>query len=138
MGDTKDKQINIRLDDETMGRLLTAEQQSGLGASELIRSFIWNGQVNVCYGEKEIIRHISNMHDALNRNHLRILSEIQYLEKILEQVQASCGQIADSRELCCLINDTITIIEHWKMDSRKMQETVERSIMEDVNIQGRK
>jgi hypothetical protein len=135
MSESKTCQINLRLDSETKSALSIRQQQTKLNASEIVRRIILYGKVEVVYGEKDIMRYIARVHDALNQNQLSILNEIQRLERILERVQNSCNQITDSNELCRLLNDTANLIESWQTELRTKQCIAERMVVERVNIQ---
>lgn len=96
--DTKKKrQVNFRLDEETFAKLEDMREKSGLDGSKIIRKLIWEREVNVHYGQREIIQRLSSIHDSFNRDMLEMRQDGQRLQKSIDNLLEAAKSRKDMR-----------------------------------------
>ena len=67
------KQINLRMDEETMAKLESIKMQTGKNTSTIVREAILFGQVTTYYGYRETLQELAKIHDAMNHDSLAFL-----------------------------------------------------------------
>lgn len=93
----KARQVNFRLDEETFAKLEDMKAKSGVDGSKIIRTLIWEGEVNVHYGQREIIQRLSSIHDSFNRDMLEIRRDGQKLQKSIDELLIAAKSNNDER-----------------------------------------
>lgn len=97
MDTKKTKQVNFRLDEETFAKLEDMRAKSGLDGSKIIRKLIWEREVNVHYGQREIIHRLSSIHDSFNRDMLEMRRDGQRLQKSIDELLIAATSNNDER-----------------------------------------
>lgn len=97
MDSKKTKQANFRFDDETFAKLEDLKAKSGLDVSKLVRKLILDGKVEVHYGQREIMKKLSSIHDSFNQSMLEFRHDEQRLQKSVDALLEAAKSNNDAR-----------------------------------------
>jgi hypothetical protein len=76
----------VRVEDETMEKLMAMCDQTKKKISVVIRELIDNGKVEFILNGKELMKDIAGFHNKINQYYLKISNDIQAIQKDIEEI----------------------------------------------------
>lgn len=134
MDSRKTKQANFRSDEETFSKLEDMKTKSGLDGSKVLRKLILDGKVEVHYGQREIMRKLSGIHDSFNQSMLEIRHDGQRLQKSVNDLLEAAQSNNDAR-IQVAAEKTETILDYIAAKCIDNHRTAEMEMRDCVNFQ---
>lgn len=138
MGQKKDWQTNIRIDDEVKNKLDVMKVQTGRSSSDIIRQLILDNEVKVYYGMREIMQSIAQVHDQFNKYELKLDSDEHNLQKTFEYLGEVAKENPEANRIDGLIFRAECLIEQLHEKYKQQKEIAESELNEYVNFKCRK
>lgn len=132
MGQKKDWQTNIRIDDEVKSKLDAMKAQTGRSSSDIIRQLILDNEVKVYYGMREIMQSIAQVHDQFNKYELKLNSDERNLQETLEHLGKVIKENPEANRTDGLICRAECLIEQLH-EKYKQQKEIAESGLSTVN-----
>lgn len=131
------KQINVRFNDVEIAKLKKIEEETRMTKSEIIRRLLNDGQINMLYNQKEVVRYMTGIHKDFNAYSNMIGEKQKNIEKAAHQVQelvvSNNGIVTKEMETIITFISNQLMIDYQNERAKKEQE-----LRECVNIQSNK
>lgn len=116
------KKLVVRLDEETDKILNQLCTNSGETRSDVIRSLIHHGTINVLINGNELIKSVNKFNNTINQHNLQLSQEIRHVQTDINQVkQVMSQQNTPNPALLVYLAKAETYLDHL---FRKYQEEI--------------
>ena len=131
----RNKQINLRMDEETMAKLESIKMQTGKNTSTIVREAILFGQVTTYYGYRETLQELAKIHDAMNHDSLAILGIMREIKNTIEVIQKDSCNLQGGVAITSLLRHSQYILDNMFYMYMSRKDIAERRLKEVVCFQ---